>query len=1043
MSVNLSITHQTIKIGYVNVRGLSGPKWNAAVDWIKTRKHDILFIAETWFALEHIYRPHPYFIFTTPTPPMNPNSSRRTAGILCLAHPDLHARISHYHAPSPYAISISYLSHKISAVYFPPSLPDTQIPRVLAPLSNSTIVLGDFNFSIALPSSTRYTTTQSPRRDTVSSWCEQNTLVHYIPTIGPIPKLDHVYARSNTIVETYIHTPHSQLEFSTDHGSLTLHVPLAAEDRVQSAALELLVDKSAPIRFYLKHLHDPETCRSLTGCYEMLSDKIDDLLDEVEETFRNERTPMNQRQNLLDLVEAAWSGLVHDSSKMSLGTYEPNSAKETRDNLSEKIGSCQSSTAAIRMFKRAQRGGQPKLVAESREGSPLEEGMRIFRNVYRDENQGELHIPVLPNFIDELPAGLAAELTEVSISKIIRNYPRTKSCGPDGLHTLIYATLLDSKRFTNHVCRIYTLFAKTGLTPTVWNTSNTTLLAKEIDNQRRCPISKTRPVSLTCMARRYFESALLRYAQNEPWSLLHPAQAGFRRGYSTLSHILLSQEAASIPAPHRCDLQIFLDLSKAFDRIKHSELMTTILRRACGPHFNSLIYSLMINKCQSHLIVDGIRSVPFPRERGVFQGSLLAPLLFNFAMDILGENLDEALFGYEFLLPLFLLYADDIKLQLPGYNLVGSQICLDVCHKWALRFGLDFGMSKCGVIGLQANDALRIGGTPLERVDTYKYLGVETGAAGIKWDLYWGRVIAKTSGILRFLFARQTPSWSEGIKTALVKTFVLSVLKYGFGLYAQYLRLPNPRFNYIPALTEIHDQTLHLVFGMATPAVLLRKLGNLPTPTESLYLAAGSFTRHLTNLSERNPLRASMTKVAAEPTYFMTYTTRSLLLITRSHPLMRELDNFNRNRHPDHHLQIRTFAKNKLQSEWSAASVLASYIYGECLTPRGKLDASLFIPNQRLRRRAILWRSNKFVIRKYCTLCMVEVSRSHITTCIRDNNSALLENFIWEAFARECALRQRKFGIGDNFSLLDFLLNEMRYEEFQLITDWVLFNLEK
>ncbi|OMJ22279.1 hypothetical protein AYI70_g2980 [Smittium culicis] len=44
------------------------------------------------------------------------------------------------------------------------------------------------------------------------------------------------------------------------------------------------------------------------------------------------------------------------------------------------------------------------------------------------------------------------------------------------------------------------------------------------------------------MLRRVFESMLLDYLNNTPLAKFHPLQAGFRSGYSTLTHIIISRD---------------------------------------------------------------------------------------------------------------------------------------------------------------------------------------------------------------------------------------------------------------------------------------------------------------------------------------------------------------------------------------------------------------------------------------------------------------------------------------------------------------------
>jgi hypothetical protein len=60
---------------------------------------------------------------------------------------------------------------------------------------------------------------------------------------------------------------------------------------------------------------------------------------------------------------------------------------------------------------------------------------------------------------------------------------------------------------------------------------------------------------------------------------LHPSQAGFRRGFSTISHILLSDELSR----HENPLSIFLDIKAAFDNVVWSKLVSLLESLDCPP----------------------------------------------------------------------------------------------------------------------------------------------------------------------------------------------------------------------------------------------------------------------------------------------------------------------------------------------------------------------------------------------------------------------------------------------------------------------------
>jgi len=86
-------------------------------------------------------------------------------------------------------------------------------------------------------------------------------------------------------------------------------------------------------------------------------------------------------------------------------------------------------------------------------------------------------------------------------------------------------------------------------------------------------------------------------------------------------------------------------------------------------------------------------------ERGLLQGSILSPLLFNIFIDDLAQQLTNAYPNDP--LPHCLLYADDIKLN--HNNIKDLQNMLDICSTWAENNGMEFNINKSAYL-LKSNN---------------------------------------------------------------------------------------------------------------------------------------------------------------------------------------------------------------------------------------------------------------------------------------------------------------------------------------------------
>src|ERR1035438_949745 len=106
----------SLRIGYINVQGLTNDKWKILVKLIH-HSFDILFIAETWHITPSHYSSHPFYVCSTSQARVYVNS-RQHGGLLCLCSLSIQPHISTY-SPSPYTIHVFLGKLCMAAFYLP------------------------------------------------------------------------------------------------------------------------------------------------------------------------------------------------------------------------------------------------------------------------------------------------------------------------------------------------------------------------------------------------------------------------------------------------------------------------------------------------------------------------------------------------------------------------------------------------------------------------------------------------------------------------------------------------------------------------------------------------------------------------------------------------------------------------------------------------------------------------------------------------------------------------------------------------------------
>ena len=267
---------------------------------------------------------------------------------------------------------------------------------------------------------------------------------------------------------------------------------------------------------------------------------------------------------------------------------------------------------------------------------------------------------------------------------------------------------------------------------------------------------------------------------------LSDCQAGYRKNRGTIDMLFALQLLIEKITNSKDEaFIIFIDYSKAFDSVNHNQLYITMIRMGFPKHLVALIAALYDDQ-KATIRWNGEHSSFFKIRKGVRQGCILSPHLFNIyteqvmreadiddmGVKIGGRNISN------------MRYADDTGL-LSG-NITSSRRVLHRVDSSGQAKGLGLNAPKTKYMHLKGElsqpdeyNTIKVRGTLLEKVDSFKYLGSIKASDGSCLRDVKARIGMAKQKMLQLNNIWKDRSVPIQLKMYLLKCLVWPVVMYG------------------------------------------------------------------------------------------------------------------------------------------------------------------------------------------------------------------------------------------------------------------------
>ena len=402
-------------------------------------------------------------------------------------------------------------------------------------------------------------------------------------------------------------------------------------------------------------------------------------------------------------------------------------------------------------------------------GEILERWAEYVEDLYKDKERGEAN-----------RGEITKEVYSISvkeINEIIKDLPKEKAYGDDHIPAELLQCL--GEEGIEIISKLINKIYNSGCIPQDFCKSifiPLPIIAKAQD------CSDFRTITLISHASKILLKLIKKRITPIVENHLSESQMGFRKGKGTRDAIFQLRMTCERSMEVNKNIYLcFIDYQKAFDRVRHDKLVE-IMEKAGIPELERRLIINLYWEQQAMLRWENDTTRTFEIRRGVRQGCILSPILFNLYSEfMIAEALDD-LKGVQFngINITNFRYADDAVLA--AYSKQKLQVMLDKLSETCNNYGMAINVKKTKVMIVSKRGKIKcqvtLDNKTLEQVSRYKYLGswisddakcveeIRTRIALAK-EAFW-----KNKELLRGNIRPRT-------KLKILNCYVFSVLNYG------------------------------------------------------------------------------------------------------------------------------------------------------------------------------------------------------------------------------------------------------------------------